>query len=499
MGTKPLLDAALVRRTKQIDKLDKLTAAPQAEGRTALSDDEATKFEELSAEIGKLDKQIRGFEKQIAREEKAATTNGEVKPELPQGGAVITREQMTYDISGNNSYFRDLGTVAASTKDQSYLGAADDARRRMSQHAKELEVEARKDESLARRLREMRATPAGLESRVNPNTTAGTGGEFVPPLWLVSQYVPFFRPGRVFANRVRNMPLPPGIDIINLPKITTGSQVAIQTANAAPVASVDIVTGTVSASVRTIAGQEDISLQLLEQSPLAMDNVIFQDLSADYDQRLDLQVVAGTGANGQHTGVLNVTGVTANTSLGNASLINCSATGFDGSVASGQYRSIVNGVNQIETIRFANPSAIWAHPRRVNSWALATDSTNRPLFIPAKYGQFNTLGTAEGAPTYQGVAGELFGLPVIKDANMTTVANGTASPSSGGTQDAIVVLNEDDLILWEGTMRMRALPEILSGTLQIRFQLYCYSAFMPNRAPAAISIAVGAGTAAPTF
>ena len=86
--------------------------------------------------------------------------------------------------------------------------------------------------------------------------------EFVPPLWLVSQYVPYMRAGRVFANRCQNLPLPPGIDVINLPKITVGSQAAIQTANAAAVQSVDIQTSTVAASVRTIAGQEDISMQL---------------------------------------------------------------------------------------------------------------------------------------------------------------------------------------------------------------------------------------------
>jgi hypothetical protein len=240
-------------------------------------------------------------------------------------------------------------------------------------------------------------------------------------------------------------------------------------------------------------------MQLLEQSPLAMDNVIFDDLSRDYDQRLDIQVVNGSGANGQHTGVLNVAGNTSNTSITSSNLVNCSSTEFFGTTTGDQYRSVVNGVNQIETLRFMPPTAIWAHPRRTNSWAYAADSNSRPLFIPTKYGPWNTVGLNEGAPVPQGVAGELFGLPVVKDANMVTTANGTASPSSGGTQDAVVVLKEDDLLLYEGTMRMRALPEILSGTLQIRFQVYAYSAFIPTRFPPSISIVVGAGLAAPGF
>ena len=81
---------------------------------------------------------------------------------------------------------------------------------------------------------------------------------------------------------------------------------------------------------------------------------------------------------------------------------------------------------------------------------------------------------------------------------MPTTMNGTAV--TGGTADPIVVLKEDDLILWEGTPKFRALPEILSGTLQVRYQMYCYSAFMPNRFAPSISIITGnTGLATPAW
>ena len=503
----PVLEATRKEREKIQLKLDDLMTVPAAEKRS-LTEEEATQFEELAARLQKKNNEIRTFEKQVAREDKAAAASAEI-PEQREGEKgegekrapiTIISEPLTYNEDPfGHSYFRDLGVAAAGGLDQSYRGAAEEAERRMGQHAKEVRVEAERSPELARRLREMRATPASLEKRVNPNTTYGTGGEFVPPLWLVGQYVPLVRPGRVFANRVNNMPLPPGIDVINLPKITVGSLAAIQTANAAAVASRDIVTATVSAPVNTIAGQEDISLQLLEQSPISMDQVIWDDLSRDYDQRLDLQIIAGSGSAGQHLGVLNVAGAVNNTSITLANQITvASAVFFDGTTSGTQYRAVVNGVNQIETLRFAPPTAIWAHPRRVNSWAYAADTQNRPLFTPGKYGQFNQLGIYEVAPQFQGMAGELFGLPVLKDANMPTLMNGTAT--TGGTADAAVVLKEDDLYLWEGTMRMRALPEILSGTLQIRYQAYCYSAFMPNRFPVSLSILTGnTGLASPTF
>jgi HK97 family phage major capsid protein len=347
---------------------------------------------------------------------------------------------------------------------------------------------------------------ASVEQRVNPNTTFGTGGEFVPPLWLVSSFANYKRPTRVAANRCVNMPLPPGIDVINVPKMTTGSQTSVQAAQGGAVASQDIVTSTVSASVRTLSGQEDISLQLLEQSPIAMDGVVFLDLQRDYDRTLDQQVLYGTGTNGQHLGVFSVSSQTVALNTLNsvyASQIPVSSTVFmDASTAATQFRGVVNGVNQIETLYFDAPSAIWVHPRRANSWAYAADSTNRPLFTKGAYGQFNQIGRNEDSPTPQGYAGELYGLPVIKNANIPTTANsftGNALNLTGGTQDPVCIVDESQLWLWESPLKLRALPEVLSGTLQIRYQVYAYSAFMANRFPTAISVLAGAGLAAPGF
>lgn len=498
MGIKPLLDAANKRRADAIKKMDKLTGAVATEGRTALSADEAAKFEKLATEIREADEAIVSFSAQLAREatpEVASAHSFEVHDDAKM---VVTRETMTYDQHSRNSYMRDLAALMVPQSGLDAQGAS----LRMAQHHKEAEIEARRDSKLAAALGEMRRTPGARESRVNPNTTAGTGGEFVPPLWLVAQYVPFVRPGRVFADRCQSFALPAGIDVINLPKITTGTLTAIQSAQGGAVASQDIVTSTVSAKVNTIAGQEDISLQLLEQSPISMDGVIYDDLSRDYDQRLDLQVIAGTGTGGQHLGVLSVPGATSNTSANSASFINSTNTTLtSASNATSQLRDVINGVNQIETLRFAPPTAMWVHPRRANFWGGQTDGSNRPVYIPNKYGVYNGVGLNEGSPTFQGIAGELYGLPVVKDANQVTLGlgfTGTAYNTTGGAagstgQDAVVVLKEDDLYLWEGTMRMRALPEILSGTLQIRYQLYAYSAFMPNRFPQSVSIISGTG------
>jgi hypothetical protein len=49
---------------------------------------------------------------------------------------------------------------------------------------------------------------------------------------------------------------------------------------------------------------------------------------------------------------------------------------------------------------------------------------------------------------------------------------------TGGTNDLALGAHWDDLWLFEGQVRTRVLSEVLSGTLQVRFQVYNYVAFL---------------------
>lgn len=68
---------------------------------------------------------------------------------------------------------------------------------------------------------------------------------------------------------------------------------------------------------------------------------------------------------------------------------------------------------------------------------------------------------------------------------MSTVSAGHVAPTdgtgSGDTFTPVIAGVFDDLLLFEGEIRTRALQEVLSGTLQVRFQVYSYIAFMANR------------------
>jgi hypothetical protein len=248
------------------------------------------------------------------------------------------------------------------------------------------------------------------------------------------------------------------------------------------VASRDIALTFVNAPVRTIAGQSDISLQTLEQSSgEIVDQMLFEDLIADYNQQVDIQALSGSGANGQLTGVANWSGI--------------STTTFTASSPAGYqfYTPVVQAASVLMQARkLSDGIKIWAHPRRGMWLVAAVDSQNRPLVTPGTIG-LNTMLTSDQAAV-EGYLGMLStGFPLALDGNITT----SDTTGGGSGQDVAYAVRGDDIILFEGSMRMRSLPEILSGSLGVRFQLYNYAALAVRYAQSITAIS-GTGMSAPS-
>ena len=296
----------------------------------------------------------------------------------------------------------------------------------------------------------------------------------MPPLWLVDQYIDLPRFGRTTANLCKNMTLPGGTDSINLPKVATGTAVAAQTADAAPVSSTDLTDTSVNAPVRTVAGQQDIAIQLLDQSPIAFDEVVFADLLADYNMKLDQQVVSGTGASGQVTGIL------ATGSINSVTYTDATPTLPELWPPLLQSASLIAKIRKLAATGVVMTPSMWY-------WALSQlDTTGRPLIIP-NASAFNNMGDG-GLLEADGPAGMLtYGLPAFLDGNIPS------NLGAGTNETRIISARWQDLYLWEGSMRTRVLSEILSGTLQVRLQVYNYVAFMANRRPESISVISGTG------
>src|SRR5437899_9377064 len=79
----------------------------------------------------------------------------------------------------------------------------------------------------------VRSAAHHVEYRVNPNSTAGTGGEFDAPLWLIDRFASAARAGRPFGDLLQPEPLPSGISSVHIPRMSTGTSTGTQSDGAA--------------------------------------------------------------------------------------------------------------------------------------------------------------------------------------------------------------------------------------------------------------------------
>jgi HK97 family phage major capsid protein len=475
---KALIDGLIKRRAERKTDLDTLLQAPTTEERD-LTSEERGKFDELEKEIREIDERIKELDEQLTRDAAAAEVAKRYKAPAPGDG--VRSEPRAYQRGLRHSYFLDLARVELNRGDGD--GGVEAARDRIRRHQAELDADMprREKQRAARAETELRGVDkeSSFEKRVNPNRTDGQGGYFVPPLWLVDEYIDLPRFGRTFANTVRNLTLPSGTDSINVPKVATGSLTGVQTADAAAVTSQDMTDTFVSAPVRTIAGQQDIALQLLDQSPVGFDEIVFADLMADYNLRLDTQCLSGSGTSGQLKGVLNVSGITA-------------VTYTDASPTVPElYLPWLQSMSKVATGRKMPATAAFVTPARWYWMMSALDSSNRPLVLPDTSSPFNPLALQTGSDS-EGYVGKVAGLPTLTDGNIPS------NLGAGTNEDRAIIARTSDIYLWEGAMRSRVLTEVLSGTLQVRLQVWNYAAFMADRRPEAIAVISGTGLIAPS-
>lgn len=446
------LAALLEQRAGLKSTLDAVLVAPTAEER-GLTDEEKASFDAAEVALRAHDDQIAAAQAQIEKledAEKRSAAADKLRDELGQGDgerrspARTGEEPATYRRNGPHSYFLDLARSQV-------LGSRDATER------------------LLRNDREVRAL----------STTDGAGGEFVPPLWLIEQFIQLARAGRVVADQVRHMTLPSGTDSISLPKLATGTAVAEQSTQNTAVQNTDATTSSVTANVATIAGQQVVALQLLEQSPLeTLDEVLLADLAADYATKIDVFTLNNNATN--KVGILNVSGANA-------------ITYTDASPTVGElYPKYADGIQQIHTGRFLPPQKVFMHPRRWAWHTASLDTAGRPLVVPLANAPQNVLAGLEGVNS-EGLVGFIQGLPIYVDPNIPT------NLGAGTNEDRIVVARTDDIILMEGTPRAESFREPLAAQLSVLLRFYNYAALHASRYPKSISVIAGTGLVTPTF
>lgn len=444
MDKRALISNLVAKRAERRTALDGiLTEARDAEG--GMTDDQRTAFDAGEAEIRTLDDRIAELDAQVRADEAAAEMS---KRYAPKASVTVTSEPDVYRSGiGGHSYFRDMWNAR-----QNGDSAAMDRLQRNNRG---------------------RAAEARALTTVN-----GAGGEFVPPLWLEREFVKLARPGRITGNLVPTQPLPAGTDSISIPKVSTGTAVAVQATQNTGVQQTDLTTTSVNSTVTTIAGGQTVSLQLIEQSPLNVDDVILADLAGAYAQQYNTLILSGSGAAGQPTGIFTLSGTNA---------ITMSATG-----SANLYKAIANAIQTVHTNRYLPPDTVIMHPRRWAALLADSDSTGRPLVVPSANSPMNGLANQDGVAS-QGYVGTIQGLPVYVDALIPT------NVGAGTNQDRVIVARLADLMAWEGNVKAEAFPQTYANQLSVFVRLYNYMSFQPARYPKSISVIDGAGLVTPTF
>jgi HK97 family phage major capsid protein len=338
---------------------------------------------------------------------------------------IVRSEPLTYREGGAYSYFHD--------RTNSVMGDGK-AAERLARHA--------------------------VEMRTNPNGTAGTGGEFDVPAWLVDRFAGSVNAGRPLADLCRPLPLPVGVSSVHIPRITTGASAGIQAGQAGAVSTTDMVTADATSPVVTIAGQVDVSQQLFDLTPSGFDVYAYSELMGSYNATLEAQLIAGTGSNGQLRGVTNVSSITT-------------VSGASATTWPLLYPLLGKAAAGVGNARLLPPEVWLMAPRRWFWMTTLLDTTNqRPALVPGDSPQRADYMPAGGASP----VGPLLGLPVYLDGG---IAAGTAT-------DEIICCRPSDMLLFESAPKFIATPMPLGGTLQMRLSLHKYVAFVATRYPSAI-------------
>jgi HK97 family phage major capsid protein len=164
-----------------------------------------------------------------------------------------------------------------------------------------------------RRVREVRSRIRKEERAAITTSSGGVG--LVPangsPRYVAELFADQARTKARLAQRLFQGVLPSSGKVVVVPRATTGAIMGIQTSEGNAYTTSWTATDTTSSTVATIVGSQDVSRELLDRG-VNTDADIAASLGASFAGQLEAQIINGSGASGQLTGLLGVSGITAN-------------------------------------------------------------------------------------------------------------------------------------------------------------------------------------------
>jgi HK97 family phage major capsid protein len=390
-----------------------IVARAKARGATHLNDAEDAEFRRLTEQLE--DRERRGaLSSSAGRVFSAAQSRIGGQSEYRPEGSVYTRTAQQQGVS----FVRDLLSASTGGTD------AGEARRRLEQHTAETR------------------DVAGL----NTITGNSEGFSFAPPQYALDAWARFARAGSPLYNLLQKRALL-GPEV-KVPKLTAGITASEQSSENTSITTSEFTDEYLSTTAKTVAAAAAVSQQLIDLSPLNIDDIVFQDMFAALAQQVDNDLWYDS-----NFGVDTLVQTTY-------TLPTATETDIDDI-----YGYLSMAINFVSTTRYLPPDVSFAHPSVVNHLLSRLDPDGRPLVLPSA-DAFNPVAIAPNAPVAQGESLRILGLPVISDPNISTSAN----------TSAVYVMRLDDSILFTNGPVAFASPQPLAIQLSWLLRVHTYLA-----------------------
>lgn len=293
------------------------------------------------------------------------------------------------------------------------------------------------DADAARRLDE--------HNRALATGTEGVG--LVAPKWLVDRFAPLARQGRVVADAVVRIPLGSDPRPMTIPKQTAGtdSVVAEQASENTHPSETDAYDTDVDTVVpKPTSGIQVFSRQMLDMSDPAIDALIYADLTAVYNRKVEDKVCA----------LLVTSAGTADTTFATEAAFTGTPPAFP------QVDAVIDAAFAVWNARKLPATIVAMRIRRWQKYNKLRDTTGRKLFPTSDAGPVNVDGI--GSVMAQG---DIDGLPAL----VTEGLGSTAYPES------IIVARASDTLLFESDVTRFRFEEV-SGPESIKVGIWGYTA-----------------------
>lgn len=424
----------LVRLREQHDALRSSIEGLQtraAEGNRDLSEEELRSVTDQATQLRGLTEQI----EQLTDVETRGRRVGELAAQLDAG------EGDTQNLSGEQTRSR---TTARDRDPGHYRRAAEGGQ--YSFFADHFRSKVLGDPNALKR----------LEEHSRAVTQASGGGGIIPPKWLTEEYMALARQTRVVANAVRRLPVGNDPRDIKLPKQTAGTDanVLVQSAEGANTAGWGtdrVTTGTDTLSLSTYAAYQDVSRQLLDSSDPAVDSLIFGDLRAAWDAKVEALVCAAILAGGTAAG----------TTFATEAAFKANAAAIDG---------VIDAQTAVAGDQRGPADLAIMNYRRFGAFRKLKDGNNRPLMPVSRYGPQNAMGALDNV-----LVGDIEGVDVLASSGVPTAY-----------AETYAVLRRQAVILAESDVTDFTYEQV-GGPAFIRMGIWAYVGTLV-RNPASISI-----------